>query len=171
MGKGDEHRYRVMTVWTGAAAGPTRDYEGYSRAHRIEIPGKPAIEGSSDPAFMGDPARHNPEDMLVAALSACHMLWYLHLCAVKGVVVVAYEDPAEGTMVAAPRNGRFTEVVLRPRVTITDASDAALAGALHERAHAECFIANSVNFPVRCQPEIMTAAVADALPHGRPYSP
>ena len=160
MGKGDEHRYQAKTVWTGAADGPTRDYKGYSRAHRIEIPGKPAIEGSSDPAFMGDPARHNPEDMLVAALSACHMLWYLHLCAVKGVVVVAYEDPAEGTMVAAPRDGRFTEVVLRPQVTIAGDRDRGLAKALHERAHAECFIANSVNFPVRCEPEIVTAGAS-----------
>ncbi|MDJ0609640.1 MAG: OsmC family protein, partial [Kiloniellales bacterium] len=114
------------------------------------------IEGSSDPAFLGDPARHNPEDLLVAALSACHMLWYLHLCAVKGVVVTAYRDAAEGTMLEEPRKGRFTEVILRPEVTITAESDAERARQLHERAHAECFIANSVNFPVRCEPEIVS---------------
>jgi len=95
--------------------------------------------------------------MLLAALSACHMLWYLHLCAVKGVVVTAYEDRAEATMVEAPRGGRFTEAVLQPVVTITPDSDADVAQSLHERAHAECFIANSVNFPVRHAPVIRRA--------------
>ncbi len=150
-----EHRYLATTLWTGAAEGPTEDPARFSRAYRIEVPGKPPIEGSSDPAFLGDPARHNPEDLLVAALSACHMLWYLHLCAVKGVVVTAYRDAAEGTMLEEPRKGRFTEVILRPEVTITAESDAERARQLHERAHAECFIANSVNFPVRCEPEIV----------------
>jgi organic hydroperoxide reductase OsmC/OhrA len=157
MASREEHRYAVKTLWTGAARGPTRDYAGYSRDHRFEIAGKPPIDASADPAFRGDPARHNPEDLLVAALSACHMLWYLHLCAVRGVVVTAYEDSAEGTMVAEPRGGRFTEVVLHPVVTITPESDAEVAEALHARAHAACFVANSVNFPVRCAPEIVTA--------------
>ena len=97
---------------------------------------------------------------MVAALSACHMLWYLHLCAVKGVVVTGYEDSAEGIMVAEPGNGRFTDVVLRPVVTITADSDAAKAMSLHARAHDECFIANSVNFPVRCEPTVATAGAA-----------
>ena len=147
------HRYTARTVWSGE----TRDYKSFSREHRIEMPGKPSLRASSDPAFRGDPSCHNPEDLLVASLSSCHMLWYLHLCAVKGVVVTAYEDAAEGTMVEVPRNGHFSEVVLRPVVTITGDSDAARAEALHERAHAECFIANSVNFPVRCEPTIRTA--------------
>ena len=145
-----EHRYRALIVWSGE----TRDVQAYHRGHRIEIEGKPPIEASADPAFLGDPARHNPEDLLVASLSSCHMLWYLHLCAVRGVVVTAYEDAAEGTMLEEPRNGRFTEVVLRPVVTITADSDAAVAERLHERAHRECYIANSMNFPVRCQPTI-----------------
>ena len=154
-----EHHYAVKTVWTGAEQGPARDYRSYSRAYRFEIAGKPPLDCSADPAFRGDPARHNPEDLLVASLSACHMLWYFHLCAVKGVVVTAYEDAAEGTMVEAPGNGRMTEVVLHPRVTITADSDPELARDLHERAHHECFIANSMNFPVRCEPEIVVETV------------
>ncbi len=157
MAQGKEHRYAVKTVWTGAEQGPARDYKSYSRDCRLEIDGKPPIDGSADPAFRGDPARHNPEDLLVASLSACHMLWYLHLCTVKGVTVTAYEDSAEGTMVAEPHNGRFTEVTLRPVVTITPDSDAEVAEALHEPAHAECFVANSVNFPMRCEPKIVKA--------------
>ena len=166
MAQGKEHSYRVKTVWSGAAEGPARDYESYSREHRVEIPGKPPILGSADAVFRGDPARHNPEDLLVAALSACHMLWYLHLCAVKGVVVTAYEDKAEGTMVEAsgpsgPR-GRMTEVVLHPRLTITADSDPDKARSLHERAHHECYIANSMNFPVRFEPEIVVEAATSA---------
>lgn len=155
------HRYVTRTIWTGAADGPTENYKSFSRAVEFRAEGKPPIPASADPAFMGDAARWNPEDMLVGALSACHMLWYLHLCAVKGVKVLAYEDDAEGTMLEEPRNGHFTEVVLRPRVTITADSDRERAEALHERAHAECFIANSMNFPVRCEPAI-TVAEADA---------
>ena len=162
MAQGKEHHYTVKTVWTGADEGPARDYKTYSRAYRFEIAGKPPLDGSADPAFRGDPARHNPEDLLVASLSACHMLWYLHLCAVKGVVVTAYEDSAQGTMVAEPRNGRFTEVVLHPVVTITPDSDAEAAEALHERAHAECFVSNSVNFPVRWQAKIVKAEASAA---------
>lgn len=148
-----EHRYEVHVSWSGE----TRGYESYSRAHGIAINGKPTIAASADPAFLGDADLLNPEDMLLAALSSCHMLWYLHLCAVKGVVVTAYEDHAEAKMVEAPRAGRFTEVVLRPVVTITTDSDAEVARSLHERAHGECFIANSVNFPVRHEPVIRRA--------------
>ena len=112
--------------------------------------GKPVIRGSSDPNYLGDAARHNPEDMLLAALSACHMLWYLHLCAVNRVVVTDYEDNPEGVMdMSRDGSGQFTEVTLRPRVTIAAGSDAARAGALHERAGALCNIARSVNFPVK----------------------
>lgn len=155
MAQAKEHRYDVTIVWSGAAQGPTRDYKSYSREHRIEIAGKPPIPASSDPGFRGDPARHNPEEMLLAAISSCHMLWYLHLCSVKGVLVTSYTDTASGTMIEEPRNGRFTEVVLRPTVTIAGASDPIRAEALHEPAHAECFIANSVNFPVLCEPTII----------------
>ncbi len=157
MAQTKQHRYAVTTQWTGSDQGPARDYESYSRAHRFAIPGKPDIAGSSDPNFMGDASRHNPEELLVAALSGCHMLWYLHLCTVKGVVVEAYEDAADGIMVEEPRNGRMTEVTLRPVVTISADSDAGRAEQLHARAHAECFIANSMNFPVHCRPTIRKA--------------
>jgi organic hydroperoxide reductase OsmC/OhrA len=148
-----EHRYQVRVNWSGQ----TRSYESYSRNHTIAIAGKPVIEASSDAAFRGEPGLVTPEDMLLASLSSCHMLWYLHLCAVKRVVVTAYEDQAEATMVEGPGGGRFTEVMLRPVVTITADSEETLARELHERAHAECFIANSVNFPVRHEPVINRA--------------
>jgi len=148
-----QHCYEVRISWSGE----TRTYESYSRNHTIAVAGKPVIEASSDAAFRGDPGLLTPEDMLLASLSSCHMLWYLHLCAVKGVVVTAYEDEAEATMVEGPGGGRFTDVLLRPVVTITADSDEPLARTLHERAHAECFIANSVNFPVRHEPVINLA--------------
>jgi organic hydroperoxide reductase OsmC/OhrA len=144
-----KHRYEVRTVWSSGTGGPPRDLDAYSRNHRIEIAGKPTLEGSSDPALRGDASRHNPEDLLVAALSSCHMLWYLHLCVVRKVPILAYEDNAYGIMAETPRPGRFLEAVLRPKVTVVKGADLALAARLHERAHAECFVANSVNFPVR----------------------
>lgn len=149
-----EHRYQVGLTWENATSG-TVDYRSYSRDYRLRVAGKPDLVGSADPTFRGDPARHNPEDLLVGALAACHMLSYLALCARHKVTVTAYRDDASGTMVTDARGaGRFAEVVLRPRVTIAPAGDAALAGSLHERAHRDCFIAASCNFPVRCQPVI-----------------
>jgi len=152
-----QHRYEVRTLWQCGPGGPPATYEAYSRTHRIEIAGKPALAASSDPAFRGDPALHNPEDLLVASLSSCHMLWYLHLAVVKKLALHSYEDRAYGIMAETPRPGRFVEVVLRPTVTIARGGDKALAAKLHERAHAECFVANSVNFPVRCEPVIVEA--------------
>jgi organic hydroperoxide reductase OsmC/OhrA len=143
-----EHSFAARLTWSGAAKGPTRTYSGYSRDYVVEIEGKPPLEGSSAPAFRGDPARHNPEDLLVAALSGCHLLWYLNLCADAGIEVVGYVDEASGTVARKDGMVRFTEVTLRPRVTIA-AGDPEQAKALHAQAHAECFIANSVNFPVR----------------------
>ena len=157
MSDAKQHRYEVRTLWTCGPDGPPKSYESYSRNHRIEIAGKPALEASSDPAFRGDPARHNPEDLLVASLSACHMLWYLHLAVVKGIRILGYEDRAYGIMAETPRPGRFVEVVLRPTVTIARGGDKALAATLHERARAECYVANSVNFPVRHEPTIVEA--------------
>jgi organic hydroperoxide reductase OsmC/OhrA len=148
-----EHRFAARLVWTGAEQGPTRSYESYSRSYVVEIEGKPPIEGSSAPAFRGDPARHDPEGLLVAALSACHMLSYLHLCASAGIEVVAYEDQASGTMAIKDRRMRFVDVLLEPRVTIAK-GDRDQAVALHEKAHEACFIANSVNFPVRHAPVV-----------------
>lgn len=153
------HRYRVDVVWTGNRGSGTDGYRNYSRNHVIRVPGKPELAGSSDPTFRGDATRHNPEDMLVAALSTCHMLSYLHMATVAGVVVTDYRDAAEGTMVTDGDGGHFNEVVLRPVVTITAASDPARAEAAHEAAHHACFIANSVNFPVRCEPRIVVASV------------
>ena len=152
------HHYDLKLRWTGAAMGPTASYAGYSREYRIEIAGKPPITGSADPTFRGDPALANPEDMLVAALAACHMLSYLAVCALGKIKVISYEDAASGTMSEiGPQRSAFTEVVLRPRVVISADSDAAKAKALHDQAHKICFIANSVNFPVRHEPEISQA--------------
>ena len=142
-----EHRYSVNVAWTGNTGKGTSDYRSYTRDHEIRVPGKPPIRGSSDPKFRGDPVRYNPEELLVAALSSCHMLWYLHLCADAGIVVVSYEDRAEGTMEESGEGaGRFVRVVLRPHVRVTESVEQ--AEALHQRAHELCFIANSVNFPV-----------------------
>lgn len=157
MPRGKEHHYQVAVTWTGAAAGGTTDYKSYSREYRADFSGKPPITGSSDPAFRGDPNLHNPEEMLVLALSSCHMLSYLALAALEGLEVVAYEDSARGTMQQEGRGGRFTDVVLRPRVTVAPGSDLSRAEALHEEAHQTCFIANSVNFPVRHEAETVIA--------------
>jgi organic hydroperoxide reductase OsmC/OhrA len=149
------HSYEVRLRWTGAAEGPALDYHTYSRAFTADILGKPPLGGSSDPAFRGDPAVHNPEDLLVISLSACHMLTYLALCARNGIAVVAYEDAATGTMAEVDGKVRFVEVVLHPRCTVS--GDLAQATRLHEQAHAGCFIANSVNFPVRNEPHVTAA--------------
>jgi organic hydroperoxide reductase OsmC/OhrA len=150
-------RYDVRLVWTGDRGSGTSGYRAYGRDHDVLVDGKPAIAGSADPAFRGDAARHNPEDLLIASLAACHMLWYLHLCADAGVVVVAYEDAATGRMsLRADGGGRFDEVTLHPVVTIRS-GEPATAEALHAEAHRRCFIANSMNFPVRHRPVIRVA--------------
>jgi organic hydroperoxide reductase OsmC/OhrA len=153
---GRDHLYKVRTVWTGNRGSGTSGYHEYDRAHVVKVEGKPDILGSSDPNFRGDRTRHNPEDLLVASLSTCHMLWYLHLAAAAGLLVTAYEDEAEGHMqLRADGGGAFVRATLRPRVTIQGYFDAALAEALHHEAHAKCFVANSVNFPVAVEPEIV----------------
>lgn len=150
------HRYPVTVRWTGDLGEGTRSYRGYSRDHVVEAGAKPQVAGSSDPAFRGDPARWNPEELFVASVSACHQLWYLHLCAVGGVVVRDYFDAAEGLMEEeASGAGRFTRVTLRPHVVI-DAGDPDVARALHEKAHAMCFIARSIRCDVICEPTIET---------------
>lgn len=152
------HFYAVSVRWTGNLGQGTSSYRAYSRDHDIAAAGKPVIAGSSDPAFRGDSARYNPEDLLVASLAGCHMLWYLHLAVGAGIVVRDYIDNAEGAMVeTADGGGHFAEVVLRPAVTIDAGADVLRAEQLHLRAHALCFVANSVNFPVRCQPTIHVA--------------
>ncbi|MDP4131723.1 MAG: OsmC family protein [Bacteroidota bacterium] len=143
------HQYNTHIRWTGNTGNGTENYRAYERAYTVSVNGKTEIAGSSDPVFRGDPAKHNPEEMLVAALSACHMLSFLHLCSASGVVVVAYSDTATGTMEEAQDgNGRFTEVVLKPDVIVKEASMIEKVNALHEKAHQYCFIANSCNFPV-----------------------
>jgi organic hydroperoxide reductase OsmC/OhrA len=145
--------YTVQITWTGNRGSGTSSYRAYSRSHEIHADGKPVIAGSSDPVFRGDPTRYNPEEMLVAALSACHMLWYLHLCADAGIIVEAYTDEPIGTMIETEDGGgHFTGVTLRPRVTVQSGADLERAAELHDQAHHLCFIANSVNFPVRCEP-------------------
>lgn len=153
MGSGKTHSYPIRMCWTGNTGQGTRDYHAYERTHEYSVDGKPPIPGSADPAFRGDATRYNPEELLVMSISSCHMLWYLHLCAESKVVVVDYVDDAVGSMIEkADTGGHFVEVVLKPAVTLAAGSDAALAASLHERAHHLCFVANSVNFPVRCEP-------------------
>jgi organic hydroperoxide reductase OsmC/OhrA len=154
------HRYATRLRWTGADHGATTSYKTYSRQYVIEADGKPALAGSADPHFLGDAAFYNPEDLLVAALSACHLLSYLAECARAGIAVVAYEDDARGEMTLIDGVIRFREVVLHPKVAIADAARIGEATALHERAHAVCFIANSVNFPVRHEAAVTAAQPA-----------
>lgn len=152
---GKRHRYEAKVTWTGNPGDGTASWRGYRRDYAISAAGKPAILGSSDPGFRGDPARWNPEELLVASLSACHELWYLGLCAQAGVVVTAYEDAAQGVMVEETGGaGQFVSVTLRPRVTLAAGSDAGQARMLHQKAHEMCFIARSVNFPVACEPTV-----------------
>ncbi|WP_106477464.1 OsmC family protein [Phytohalomonas tamaricis] len=157
MASGIEHEYSVKTVWTGNKGEGTSDYRAYNRNYELQVDGKVVISGSAHPAFLGDPTLHNAEDMFVGALSTCHMLWYLHLCADAGVVVTDYVDQAVGMMAIERKgSGYFSEVTLHPRISITAESDRDKALALHEDAHRFCFVANSVNFPVRCEPEIIS---------------
>lgn len=151
-----EHTYRVRVEWTGNRGSGTSGYRDYGREHTIAAAGKPVIPGSSDPVFRGNADRWNPEDLLVASASACHQLWYLHLCADAGVRVLGYVDDAVGTM-RDDDNGRFTRIVLRPRVVIRAGDDRDLAARLHHDAHARCYVANSLNCPVDCEPVIETA--------------
>ena len=153
---GREHRYSVAVTWTGNTGTGTSTYRSYERAHEISGEGKPAIAASSDPVFRGDRTRWNPEELLVAALSSCHQLSYLHLCADAGIVVVEYVDHAEGVMATTPDGaGQFVRVVLRPKVTVAAGGDVAKAKELHHEAHEKCFIARSVNFPMEAEPEIV----------------
>jgi organic hydroperoxide reductase OsmC/OhrA len=157
---GKDHRYTTVVEWTGNTGSGTSSYRAYSRQHRISSPGqpKPSIPGSSDPGFRGDAACWNPEELLVASISTCHQLWYLHLCADAGLVITSYVDRAEGVMTEdADGGGRFRVVTLRPVVTFAPGADLDRALELHHEAHRLCFIANSVNFPVEHEPELRSA--------------
>jgi organic hydroperoxide reductase OsmC/OhrA len=150
-----EHHFACHLTWTGASHGPATTYDTYSRDLLVEIEGKPPLRGTSAPVFRGDGNFHNPEDLLVAALSECHCLSYLALAVRAGITVVGYEDRTTGTMSRLDGKIRFREVTLRPRVVVAPGTNLETARALHEKAHSECFIANSVNFPVRNEPEIV----------------
>lgn len=159
IGMGAAHHYEISVEWQGNRGTGTSGYRDYGRAHEVRAAGKPVLVGSSDPAFRGDADRWNPEELLVVALSQCHMLAYLHLCVQAGVVVVSYTDSAVGTMVQddAGAGGQFSRVVLRPEVTVAEAAMVERARELHEDVGGVCFIARSVNFPVDHEPTIKAA--------------
>ncbi|UOE45718.1 OsmC family protein [Agromyces larvae] len=156
-----EHHYELGLDWVGDLGRGTADYRAYSRDHVITAPGLPQLPGSSDPSFRGDPTRWNPEQLLVASLAQCHLLWYLHLASRAGVVVVGYQDAPTGVMVEeTDGSGRFASVTLRPRVTVAPGSDPGVAQRLHAQVGEFCFIARSVAFQVRHEPTIVVADAA-----------
>ncbi len=143
------HNYKTNLTWTGNKGSGTNNYRAYERSHEIKIENKPMLNGSSDAAFRGDKTKYNPEELLVASLSACHMLAYLHVCAGEGVIVTGYSDAATGTMQETEDGGgHFTEVMLHPVVFVKDETMIDKANELHHKAHERCFIARSCNFPV-----------------------
>lgn len=151
-----QHHYKAVIQWTGNKGTGTSGYRDYERSHTISVENKMMIEGSSDPAFRGDRNKHNPEEMFLASLSSCHMLWYLHFCSEAGIIVTNYTDEAAGIMEeTASGSGHFTEVTLHPTVTITENAMFEKAKELHHKANEYCFIANSVNFPVQHIPNIL----------------
>ena len=152
-----EHNYAIHLDWVGNRGEGTKSYSSYERLYKISLQGKQSIEGSSDPNFRGDASKYNPEEMLLMSLSGCHMLWYLHLCSVNKICVEAYVDSAEGNMTENPDgSGEFSEVILKPRVTISR-GDLRLAEALHHKANQMCFIARSVNFPIKHKTETLSS--------------
>lgn len=153
-----QHEFPSRVVWTGNAGSGTSSYRSYERTWDMALEGKETLHCSNDPLLGGDPTKYNPEDLLISALSSCHMLWYLHLCSQAGIVVLAYEDNPVGIGASEPDgSGQFKEAILRPAITISVQSDPDKAVALHEEIHKYCFIARSVNFPVRYEPEIIVA--------------
>ncbi|MGO4879117.1 OsmC family protein [Pedobacter psychrotolerans] len=145
-----DHLYSTTITWTGNKGSGTMDYRSYDRDYTITVDGKADILGSSDSAFLGDKTKYNPEDLLLAAISSCHMLWYLHLCSKNEIVVIDYQDKAIGTMEEqADGSGKFKEVILHPQVLIADKAHVELAESLHQEANKMCFIANSLNFLVK----------------------
>lgn len=148
-----QHSYKIAINWTGNKGSGTSSYSAFGREHEIIGESKPVIPASSDPAFRGDKTRYNPEELLVASLSSCHMLWYLHLCSENGVIVVAYREQAIGLMIEMENgSGHFKEVTLKPEVTVTEPHMIDKANELHKKANEMCFIANSCNFPVHHEP-------------------
>lgn len=152
---GRTHDYRATTTWVGRTPDEPWDYPTYSRSYTVSVIGKPDLSGSATPVFHGNHEKHNPEDLFLAAVSACHMLSYLALCARRGVEVLHYVDEARGVLeLHREGGGQFTEIELRPCVTLAGEADAALAEALHTRAHELCFIANSCRCPIQLAAEV-----------------
>lgn len=155
-----EHHFQSQIKWTGNLGHGTLDYKSYNRDHIISVEGKPDILASSDPAFRGDKAKYNPEDLLISSISTCHMLWYLHLCADAGIIVTEYVDQASGILIEVEGGGgKFKEVQLNPTIHVLDKNMIAMAFDLHDKAHEKCFISNSVNFPVQINPEVVVENV------------
>ena len=149
------HTYTTDVIWTGNSGSGTRNYHSYSRSHQIKTKGKPVILGISDPSFIGDASKYNPEEFFLASLSSCHMLWYLHLCSENDIVVTSYRDEPIGRMCEKKSgSGHFEAVVLKLQVAITEPLKKSLAIKLHHEAGSKCFIANSCNFPVNHEPAI-----------------
>ncbi len=147
------HNYNLTVNWTGNKGEGTTGYRSYERSHEIFVEGKDSIHGSADPAFLGDVTKYNPEELLLAAITSCHMLWYLHLCAEAGVVVDAYTDSAKGIMIETDiGGGRFESVILQPTITVLHPDMVEAATELHKKANELCFIANSLNFKVEHEP-------------------
>ena len=145
----DDHHYNIELEWTGNRGSGTSGYRAYSRDYAVSTDGKPTLLGSSDPAFLGDPARYNPEDMFLASVASCHMLWFLHLASSAGIIVTAYQDAASGVMKTnANGSGEFTSVTLAPSVAITDVSRVEEAKEMHGKVGDLCFIARSINVPI-----------------------
>lgn len=153
-----QHNYQLTIQWTGNSGSGTSAYTAYTRTHQVLIDGKPVIQLSSDPAFRGDKTKHNPEELLLASISSCHMLWYLHLCSTAGIIVTDYVDHATAIMKeTAAGGGRFTSVTLHPHVTVTEIGMIEKANELHKKANDLCFISNSLNFPVHHEPVCQVA--------------
>ncbi|UIR54999.1 OsmC family protein [Sphingobacterium sp. SRCM116780] len=151
-----EHHYQQKLIWTGNMGKDTLSYQDYKRDFEIKLPSKATILGSSDPAFLGDPTRHNPEDLFLSAVSSCHMLWYLHFCAVSGILVERYEDQPIGILTEEKSGaGQFTKITLHPTVWIRGSEHVTLAKELHAKANSFCFIAKSINIPVDHLPVII----------------
>ncbi|MDI1354520.1 MAG: OsmC family protein [bacterium] len=147
------HHYSLSTQWTGNKGAGTKNVKTYDRSHTVSISGKPELHLTTDNAAVGDKTKLNPEDLLVSAISSCHMLSYLYLCALEGIVVISYSDETTGTMIEDEKGGgKFKEVILHPHVTVAEQSMIAKSIGLHHKAHKICYIANSVNFEVRCVP-------------------
>lgn len=159
-----EHHYKIKIEWQGNLGEGTKDYKSYKRDYKISAENKKDISCSSDPAFRGDPTRYNPEEMLAASISACHMLWYLHLCADAGIIVAGYTDKPTGTMIEKDDgSGYFKEVTLNPTIVLADDSKIEIAQKLHDEANMKCFIANSCNFEISHKPKFIIKKYTEEL--------